>query len=108
MTAFGYVTTTVVTSVNGDSGAVTLSAADLGAAPALIVAAEPGKRWFLTDDPFNGTFISQLQVGDQFSYPAGHASAGETYRWSGSSWLFERILSIPPAADAMTFSAEAP
>lgn len=108
MTAIGYVTASVVTSVNGDTGAVVLSAADVGAAPSLLVAAEPGRRWFLTDTPFDTGFTSQLQTGDRFTYPTGHASAGETYRWDGLSWQFERILAIPPAADAMTFGAEAP
>lgn len=108
MTAIGYVTTAVVTSVNGDSGSVTLTASDVGAAPALLVTSEPGTRWFLTDDPFNGAFLAQLQTGDRFTYPAGHASAGETYRWNGASWGFERILAIPAAADAMVYTAEAP
>lgn len=106
MTAIGHITSSVVTSINGATGAVTLDAADIGAAPRLLVAAEPGTRWFLTADPFNGAFIAQLVDGDRFTYPADHASAGETYVWHGT-WQFERILAIPPAAQAMTYTPEA-
>ena len=106
MTAIGHITSSVVTSVNGATGAVTLDAADIGAAPRLLVAAEPGSRWFSTATPFDGAFLSQLQDGDRFTYPADHPSAGETYVWHGG-WQFERILAIPPAAQAMTFTPEA-
>lgn len=108
MTATGYANDDVVTEVNGETGDVDLTAAEVGAPPTLLVIPEPGKRWFLTDDPFNGTFTAGLSVGDRFTYPVGHASARETYRWNGSSWVFEQIISAQPAAaDVAIASARA-
>jgi hypothetical protein len=64
----------------------------------LHLVSEPGTRWYSTSDPFDGTFVSQLGTGDRFSYPIGHAQAGETYRWNGASWVFESTLPAMPAA----------
>jgi hypothetical protein len=108
VTAIGYLSSTIVTSVNGSSGAVTLAAADVGAAPALLVAGDPGTRWFVTSTPFDASVLAQLTTGDRFTYPSSHASAGETYVWNGLSWVFERILAIPAAADAMVYAAVTP
>lgn len=98
MTATGYANDDVVVEVNNETGDVTLTPEDLGAAPSLLVVPEPGRRWFLTDDPFNGTFTAGLSRGDRFSYPVGHASARETYRWNGSTWVFEQVVTAQPAA----------
>lgn len=71
-------------------------------APALVLTPERGARWFVTDDPFNGVFIGQLIIGDRFTYPLGHVSERETYRWDGDSWEFERLLpAVPAAAETM-------
>jgi hypothetical protein len=98
VTATGYANDAVVVEVNNETGDVTLTPEDVGAAPALLLVPEPGRRWFLTDDPFNGTFTAGLQAGDRFTYPVGHASARETYRWSGAAWVFEQIIAAQPAA----------
>ena len=64
---------------------------------ALLLVSEPGTRWYLTNDPFNGALVSQLVTGDRFTYPIGHAQERETYRWDGDSWEFESTLPAMPA-----------
>lgn len=95
------------TSHNHDGEYAEPAHAHLGAyAPALQVAPEPGTRWYLTDDPFDAALLAQLVTGDRFTYPLGHASERETYRWDGDSWEFHSLLpAMPAAADAVTYGA---
>lgn len=83
------------------TGASEVAAGDhshAGAGATLHMAPEPGCRWYLTDDPFDGAFLAQLDTGDMFSYPDGHASERETYRWNGTTWVFLTVLDDVPAA----------
>lgn len=73
----------------------------------LHLVSEPGTRWYLTSDPFDGTFVAQLLTGDRFSYPLGHAQERETYRWNGTSWVFESTLPAMPAAAGTVVAAVA-
>jgi hypothetical protein len=59
---------------------------------------EEGGRFFVTDNPFDGDFLSILQVGDRFVYPDHHDQAGEIYVWDGDSWEYETTLTAAPAA----------
>lgn len=70
--------------------------------PILRLIPNPGNRWFVTDDPFDAGFTAQLDTGDRFTYPDGHASERETYLWNGSTWVFELLLDdIPSVVDAV-------
>ncbi|HEX8008217.1 MAG TPA: hypothetical protein VF482_17520, partial [Trebonia sp.] len=61
-----------------------------------ILTPDPGQHWYMGSNPFDAGITPV--TGDRFTYQPGHAQAGQTYRYNGTAWVLERVLTALPAS----------